>query len=47
MTKLLYSRFTGSPGLVVIGDGSCSRGRGFESDAIYWMDVTFYHIDLS
>ena len=28
----------GSPGLVVMGDDSCLRGRGFES----WMDMTFF-----
>ena len=28
----------GSPGVVVSGDDSCSRGRGFESRCvIYWM----------
>ena len=26
-----YSRTVGSPGLVVMGENSCSKGRGFES----------------
>ena len=34
----------GSPGLEVMGDYSCSRGCGFESRAVYWMDI--FHIDL-
>ena len=31
--------------LVVLGDDSCSKGRGFESSGtVYWMDI--FHIDL-
>ena len=28
--KKQYGLLTGSPGLVVLGEDSCSRGRGFE-----------------
>ena len=33
-----------SPGLVVMGDDSSSRGHGFEPSALYWMVMTFFHI---
>ena len=33
-----------SPGLVVMGGDSCSKGRGFESQHCrYWMDI-FSHL---
>ena len=32
----------GSPGLVVMGGDSRYEGCGF----VYWMDMTFFHIDL-
>ena len=35
-----------SPGLVVMGDDSCSIGVGSNPGTVYWMDVTFFHIDL-
>ena len=34
------------PGLVVMGGDSYSKGRGFEFSTGYWMDMTFFHIDL-
>ena len=34
----------GSPGLVVMGGDSCSKGSN--PGAVYWMDLTFFHIDL-
>ena len=36
----------GSPGLVVMGDHSCSKGRGFESRRRILDGLTFFHIDL-
>ena len=36
----------GSLGHVVIGGGSCSEGVGLNPSAVYWMDMTFFHIDL-
>ena len=37
----------GSPGLVVMGDNSCSKGRGFESQhRILDRDLDFFHFDL-
>ena len=33
----------GSPGLVVMGDDSCSKDHGFESLAVYLKDIwTFF-----
>ena len=29
----------GSPGLVVMGDDSCSIGMGSNPSAVYWMDI--------
>ena len=40
--QTMRERLGREPGLVVMEDDSCSRGREFE----YWMDVTFFHIDL-
>ena len=34
----------GSAGLVVMGGDSWSKGRGFESSTVYWMDI--FHIYL-
>ena len=34
----------GSPGLVVMGGDS--RSKGSNPGAGYWMDMTFFHIDL-
>ena len=36
----------GSPGLVVMGDDSCSRGRGFESRHHILDGYDIFHIDL-
>ena len=36
----------GSPGLVVMGDDSCSNGRGFESRRRILDGLTFFQIDL-
>ena len=36
----------GSPGLVVMGDNSCSRGRGFKSWCIVLDGLDIFHIDL-
>ena len=36
----------GSPGLMVMGDDSVWKVVGSSPGAIYWMDITFYHIDL-
>ena len=36
----------GSPGLVVMGDDSCSKGHGFESRRRILDGLTFFHIDL-
>ena len=37
----------GSPGLVVMGDDSCSKGHGFESQRrILDGHLEFFHIDL-
>ena len=38
LESLSNAREGGSPGLVVMGDNSCSKGRGFE-----WMDI-FSHL---
>ena len=32
----------GSPGLLVIGGGSCSEGCGSNPGAVYWMDMIFF-----
>ena len=34
------------PGLVVMGDDSCSKGCGFESGRQILDGMTFFHIDL-
>ena len=36
----------GSPGLVVMGDDSCLKGRGFKSRHRILDGLTFFHIDL-
>ena len=36
----------GSPGLVVMGDGSCSRGHGFEYRRCLLDGHDIFHIDL-
>ena len=36
----------GSPGLVVMGGDSRPKVVGSNPGAGYWMDVTFFHIDL-
>ena len=36
----------GSPGLVGMGDDSCSSSWGSIPGTVYWMDMTFLHIDL-
>ena len=36
----------GSPGLVVMGDDSCSRGHGFESQHCILDEHDIFHIDL-
>ena len=36
----------GSPGLVVMGGGSCPRVIGSNPGTIYWIDMTFFHIDF-
>ena len=40
----VISKISGNPGLVVMGDDSCSRGRGFDPGAIYWKYI--FHINL-
>ena len=42
MTNIVQDyKLGGSPGLVVMGRDSPSKGRGFES--VYWMDI-FSHV---
>ena len=31
---------------MVMGDDSCLSGCGFNPGTVYWMDMTFFHIDL-
>ena len=40
-------RLGGSPGLVVMGDNSCSKGHGFESRRLILDgNLDIFHIDL-
>ena len=41
-----FSVLGGSPGLVVMGGGSHLKVMGSNPGTVYWMEMTFFHIDL-
>ena len=45
ITKLCKHK-GGNPGLVVMGDKSCSKGREFESQYRFLDEHDIFHIDL-